>query len=61
MDSTDSINSGNIADSLRIISYNCRGFNDSKLGYLQSLLSRCEFLFVQEHWLSDDQLSKLNT
>jgi len=31
MDSTDSNNSGNIVDSLRIISYNCRGFNDSRL------------------------------
>lgn len=54
-------NSGYNVDSLRIISYNCRGFNDSKQRYMQSLLSRCELLFVQEHWLSDGQLCKLNT
>lgn len=45
---------------LRITSYNCRGFNETKIPYMTTLLSHCEFLFLQEHWLADCQLHKLN-
>jgi len=45
---------------LRIVSYNCRGFNSFKRGYLQSLLAKCDFLFLQEHWLSNGQLGSLS-
>ena len=45
---------------LSIVSYNCRGFNSVKSGFLNSLLLRCDILFIQEHWLSDKQLSDLN-
>ena len=41
-------------------SYNCRGYNEHKRDYLASLLSRCDILFLQEHWLSDGQLNVLN-
>ena len=45
--------------SLSIISYNCRGYNSVKNSYLNNLLATCDFLFLQEHWLPDDQLVKL--
>jgi len=44
---------------LKLISYNCRGFNSYKSSYIASLLSKCNFLLLQEHWLSDSQLSVL--
>ena len=46
---------------LRLISYNCRGYNTSKLPYISSLLTSCEILFLQEHWLSESQLRTLNS
>jgi len=42
------------------VSYNCHGFNSFKRGYLQSLLAKCDFLFLQEHWLSNGQLGSLS-
>jgi hypothetical protein len=46
---------------LRVTLYNCHGFNDTKIPYMATLLSECEFFFIQEHWLADCQLHKLNT
>jgi len=46
--------------SLSVLSYNCRCFNEFKKPYIQSLLLRSDVLFIQEHWLSDGQLSLLN-
>jgi len=46
--------------SLNVLSYNCRGFNEFKIPYIQSLLCRSDVLFIQEHWLSDGQLPILN-
>jgi len=45
---------------LSLLSYNCRGFNEFKKPYIQSLLLRSDVLFIQKHWLSDGQLSLLN-
>ena len=45
---------------VRISSYNCRGFNSTKSLYINSLLSQCDFLCIQEHWLNDHDLFKLN-
>ena len=45
---------------LDIISYNCRGYNTTKRGYLVHLLEKCQFLFLQEHWLANGQLPALN-
>lgn len=39
--------------SLNVLSYNCRGFNEFKIPYIQSLMCRSDVLFIQEHWLSD--------
>ena len=44
---------------LQIVSYNCRGFNVSKKPYIKSLLSNTAIAFLQELWLSDDQLGLL--
>jgi len=44
---------------LTVTSYNCRGFNNSKIMYIQALLSKATVLFLQEHWLADGQLCKL--
>ena len=41
------------------MSYNCRGFNVHKIAYIRSLLSKTDILFLQEHWLSEDQLRLL--
>jgi len=45
---------------VRLLSYNCRGYNVYKKPYLAELLSKCEVLFLQEHWLCGDQLSLLS-
>jgi len=41
------------------MTYNCRGFNKHKSGYIAKLLSACDILFLQEHWLSEDQMCTL--
>jgi len=44
-----------------VISYNSRGCtNLFKRRYLSDILSLCDFLFIQEHWLTDGQLDSLN-
>jgi len=45
------------SDKLNFMSYNCRGYNESKHAYILHLLSVCDILFIQEHWLSDAQLN----
>jgi len=49
----------NSVDSLILSSFNCRGFNTTKSSYIASLMSHCNILFLQEHWLADVQLSTL--
>jgi len=46
-----------MADSTRfsICSYNCRGYNLTKKQYVENLLLRSSVLFLQEHWLSENQ------
>ena len=44
---------------LAVASYNCRGFNSVKCSYVRTLLTKVSVLFLQEHWLSDAQLSVL--
>jgi len=46
-----------IKSDLKLISYNCRGFNSYKSAYISHLLQNCDILFLQEHWLSEGQLS----
>jgi hypothetical protein len=48
-------------DKLRITSYNCHGCSDTRAPYMRILLQQCEFLFIQEHWLADNQLYTLSS
>jgi hypothetical protein len=43
----------------QIVSYNCRSFNSMKRAYIKSLSTTSTVLFLQEHWLSADQLKLL--
>lgn len=45
--------------SLKLVSFNCRGFNSIKSRYIASFFPRCSILFLQEHWLADAQLNFL--
>ena len=47
---------------IRVMSFNCRGYNTLKKDYINSLLANSEVsvLLLQEHWLSDAQLPILN-
>ena len=42
---------------LTVASYNCRCFNNLKSSYIEHLLSSASILFIQEHWLSVEQLT----
>ena len=44
---------------LNLCSYNCRGFNFVKREYINRLLTKCDILLLQEHWLAETQLSDL--
>ena len=44
------------AQAFQIASYNCRGFNSTKRAYIKSLFINSVVLFLQEHWVSLDQL-----
>ena len=55
-------NSEHISDSsLVIATYNCRGLRDDKREFVFQLLSRADVLFVQEHWMSDEQLDNFQS
>ena len=41
-------------------SYNYRGLNQTKRNYIATLLPNVDILFLQEHWLSDAQLSTIS-
>ena len=42
-----------------MITYNCRGYNSIKACFIKKLLSQCDVLFNQEHWLLRDKLHLL--
>ena len=44
-------------DRLRLASYNCRGVNAMKIDYISELMTDCEILCLQEHWLLDEGLT----
>ncbi len=49
-----------ISDSkLRICTFNCEGNNRLKFEYVKELLSKCDVLFLQEFWLLNETLFKL--
>ena len=48
-------------NTLNFMSFNCRGYRESKRAYILYLLSLRDILFIQEQWLSDSQLSIFNS
>jgi hypothetical protein len=48
-----------LRDTFTIASFNCRGYNEFKVPFIQQLLSQCSVLCLQEHWLSDTQTANL--
>ena len=50
----------NAINKLRFVSYNCHGYNDSKIPFMSQLLQQSDFCFIQEHWLANSQLHILN-
>ena len=47
------------ASKLRLISYNCRGWNNG-YNYLNDFADSFDICLIQEHWLFNAQLSRLN-
>ena len=48
-----------LSNSLRLVSYNCRGWRSGS-DYVKSLLESCDVCFIQEHWLFREHLGSLN-
>jgi hypothetical protein len=48
------------SDNVIIGSYNCRGYNDYKTEFVRSLMLKVDILFMQEHWLTDNQTCVLS-
>jgi len=46
-------------NALHVMSYNCPGINIVKTDYINSLLSICDKLFIQQHWLCHAQIQSL--
>ena len=46
-------------NSLRLATYNCRGWNSGLISVVD-ILPKIDVCLIQEHWLLDNQLSKLN-
>ena len=42
---------------LSVCTYNVRGYDSTKHGYIIELLNKCTILVIEEHWLNDQQLS----
>ena len=45
---------------LTICSYNIHGYNNTKTEYIKALLSKCQILMIQEHWLNGTQLDRFS-
>jgi hypothetical protein len=44
-----------------VVSYNSIGLHADKQAYLQHLLGQADLLMLQEHWLSSEQINKLQS
>ena len=45
---------------LSVVSYNCRGFNVSKVPCIIKILQKCDILLLQETWLCSKQFQLFN-
>ena len=48
-----------VTNSLRLVSYNCRGWNNGSL-LVSDLLSSCDICLIQEYWLLHEKLDLLD-
>ena len=48
------------SDSIRFVSYNCRGWNTGSFLLCDNFLKDVDICLIQEHWLLRDQLHILN-
>ncbi len=44
---------------LKIGSWNCRGHSDNRIEYMSKLMDEVDILFVQEHWLYENNIASL--
>lgn len=49
-----------MAMQLKLCSFNCRGFSVSKVKHLTELLLHCDILMLQETWLYESQIGRIN-
>ena len=45
---------------LKLCTFNCKGFNISKVKPFKSVLKKCDILLVQETWALKNQVGRLN-
>ena len=45
---------------LSVVSYNCRGFNVSKVSCIIKILQKCDILLLHETWLCSKQFQMFN-
>ncbi len=47
---------------LKLTSYNCKNFTNSepKFEFISIFSAKCEFIFLQEHWLYESEFGKLS-
>ena len=48
-----------ITNNITFCTYTIRGFNSTKVNYINHLLNRYDILLIEEHWLNDYQISTL--
>ena len=44
-----------------LLYYNSRGYGPNKLEYILSLMSKCDILFLQEHWYFDNEINSIES
>ena len=47
-------------DNIKLCSYKCKGFSVSKIKHIEELLSKSDFLSLQETWLLKSQIGTIN-
>ena len=56
-----SLSAISLKSELTLCSYNSRGHSDETVQYVKSLMTRCDVLLIQEHWLFNSELSDLES
>ena len=45
------------SDNLKVCTFNCKGHGKDRIDYIRTLMSQCDVLFLQEHWLLESEFS----